>query len=1847
MIISVEAGCEFYSDCGACVADAGCGWCSNDPKGVGTGILSSKSTTTNGTALEGVDNEGNSLDLTTVGGGYAATGELITIKGQSRRVTATAADELTIEGSFALQGIGYLASPYFGHTVQDNSRGKSIVGVHKTKFTTELKSGYIVVPYLGDGGSHPYTVQSVQSDTQLATTELLASSFSDVEFQIGNYKCSGTISYPDTSKTTLYGSWAPNPTKFTTELKDGYTIATTAHGTPSAADARIGSVVNDQHAHLIHKFDHTFADQDLYVKIGSRGTGLISGVQGTSRITGSDPCKPGNPCALPTVFTEQLMVNDVIEILNNTDTSPNRDRHYYTVASIQDNAHMTINECILQDGDNQFDATTACTGMSDSIQDGKLPPFTRFMIRSVHAQGYLIAKKADAGLSYDYTGDDEAATSVVTTTAAQASTGTLTSYISKGYAVIAKVKEQDTEYSTDPDQKHPYAPKYERRVVHRVTGPSTFEITRKFSQGFDNAADGTTDFHFESCPTASNELGETRTEVGPGFISSAGSTEVYDNVQSCVVTSPQSTTTPQENMAHFTNWAHVGYHLTLSSTGVSRTITRVLSDTQIELNRCFEEGVTFNNYAYSYTVRKGKDVNKHMINNSWVNDNTVVASNHFLYWKPAFATGGSNSRQQHPVTQPKQVYSNALRASENKPLSEGYVIESQDAYLLYAPVCYGSGRCVAKASHSLVGLEGYKSTGGAIFSSSPPPVRNYDFVKIGTDDPNAPVVNGITMYTQPYYTNCKPVCTITAYYEGVAETHTVVGTVTSHNSTHLNTELPFAANNMSLYNNKPVPALTSDATTLYAPQEGISFRVRYVTGTGTVNWCPNGAYGELNCGPGTCSSNYRTCFADPAQNGIFKLTGASKSTKTKFKSETSAQWSLTVPCTTYCINNSTGETSAPNDVANGHTASTPMCTSDLTQVNPENVTISQVLSDTYLTVSTQFSQSNYKQCYSIGTIPGLGHVTSPAGSTNVNGDTQTRFQSQLKVGYNIQVGGITQKITSIASDSALTVGSPFAGGINQNSRYHFSGKLGTGEVSTSEGQTEVYGTLDVTETKFSEELAEGYLLMVGSHYKVVTAISSSTVLYVDTPFELYTMTGSLAGEDRYGKTFGIWRNSFNYDSCFTYDVDSDDDSGLGLTNLYATKHVYVEDACEIKPGCCGYKISGTVYPDKFAYYKIRPPHSNVNIHVRAKTTEDNIDLVWRKDAVPTYTTYDNTSVRESNPWAFTIPSSAITCGETYVGYDFGATMGTAAGVSQTHLANAFTTMQTELEVDFNSNTFGKGPGCQQGIDKKGQDATCGKADNNHNANPRSWTGMSAATSFAPSNCSFFYIGVRGDNRYPQKTGASEYDMTVFMEPYYPNFLCSDANGKDTSDGTESDPADACVFLGLTLVEDAAFVLNEDDDLAVLRLTPNTNMRKGAMYHSIKLHIYDGFEVRFTFRMSGFSVGCNSVLFPSGFCGGGDGLSFVIHDAIDGDMDIGCYGAAMGFATIAAEAQGDHFQRPRCMEVSSPTSNCDSGLSTSDIFTTDAATADDGNFDELCVKGALCWNYPNGSSGCGDSPGLCGAISCTKAIPKVFAVEFDTWNNPNIYDPKQGKSRWWINATAFVGYNDNHVAIFSNDNDATSSGTSNDHSGADHFAATPSIPAMADGQSHEVKIKYWAANPAGSHKLQLKKNRGLGYDTPVAATLDCQDRTADVDASLRSPAPDHCYPGTVVNSEPGTVSIYIDDMQKPVLQAKISLMKGSNANHVSDVDTDRYVLDLFGNGYVGFTAATGGERTGVHMNDAGVSRTFDYTKPDTSAGYGANTPAQYANEKAKKREGAAQRHEILSWTFCNKIGCVPI
>merc|ERR1711924_114566 len=86
----------------------------------------------------------------------------------------------------------------------------------------------------------------------------------------------------------------------------------------------------------------------------------------------------------------------------------------------------------------------------------------------------------------------------------------------------------------------------------------------------------------------------------------------------------------------------------------------------------------------------------------------------------------------------------------------------------------------------------------------------------------------------------------------------------------------------------------------------------------------------------------------------------------------------------------------------------------------------------------------------------------------------------------------------------------------------------------------------------------------------------------------------------------------------------------------------------------------------------------------------------------------------------------------------------------------------------------------------------------------------------------------------------------------------------------------------------------------MRLTPNSNQRKGSMFYSNKVHLYKGFQTSFQFKMTGFSVGCNSVMYPSGFCGGGDGFAFVIqkHD----DTQIGCTGSGLGYAKVLASTQ---------------------------------------------------------------------------------------------------------------------------------------------------------------------------------------------------------------------------------------------------------------------------------------------------------------------------------------------------------
>merc|ERR1719163_91379 len=1173
---------------------------------------------------------------------------------------------------------------------------------------------------------------------------------------------------------------------------------------------------------------------------------------------------------------------------------------------------------------------------------------------------------------------------------------------------------------------------WEKRIVTKIDASGSLTVDSPFSAKFGQGSEPSppTKYNYESCPSLAYENFDMRTENGMGVITSDGTNHVYDNVQYSKITTKAATAAPTTNdqAAEFVKHLKVGYKLTMD--GITRTVTKIVDNTLIHIDRAFKEGTQHKDYSYRFSVTGPRTGDYH------------------LHWKPSTSTGDYH---QNAVATDKMIYSRNMIATHTKSgaimggtRSPAWNNGKQDKYLLYPPVCYNSGRCVPKSSHSLVGVEKANPESVYVLSSKLPHESVVaDYVKVGTTvSPDK---------ASEYFKDCKPACTITVKGSGGAdagkyETRRVSKKI---NATYIQTEQPFNT------------IAADKATTL----EG---RVRYVTGTGTVH---------------------------VKQSVLAKtVTGASKETKTKFNSEFASGWTITIGC-------------------GGATCTAAQTTAN----NGQTKNITSVSTDTRLTTSQAFTSSFNKVDYTIGNIPGLGHVTASQNSKNVDGDANTRFQEQLKVGYTIHALSQTRTITSISSNKLLTIDSAFTTpGITTPASYKFSGKKGTGEVSvchstaaahcTTATPKQVDGTSDVTQTQFQNELALGYLFMLGDDYKVVTKIESNTRLEVDTAFSA-------------GKTYVS--NDYNYESCW---LSMGEEAGVNTPNReasYTNKKVYVEDACEIKPGCCGFKISSVVFPDRFAYFKIRPPHTNMNIRVVVKTTEDNVDLVVKKSAVPTTSSYDYKSVRESNPWALTIPQAKLTC-----------------------------------------------------------PAFAGRA-----------------ADMAPNNCDYWYIGVRGDNRYPQKTGASEYDLYVYTEFDWPNFLCTDAK--------DDQATNKCKWLGVAKNEDANMVTN-DDSQAVMRLTPNTNQRKGSMYYSRKVHLYEGFETSFQFRMTGFSVGCNSVLYPSGFCGGGDGFAFVIqkHD----DNQIGCTGSALGYAKVLATKQGNDWARHRCTIVSN-----DAELNACD-------DDDDGVFNDACIQGALCQVTGQKNGGCG-STGTCAFQSCNTAIGQLLAVEFDTWNNLKLHDPKQGVSRWWINATEFVGYNDNHVAIFSSNLGALES----DHALNEHFAATPSIPNLADGKNHTVKIKYWPQliDPGkehdGAYNRTNLKIRGAPHTANIPTCGDCEDTFTPT----KYPAPDNCYPSKTKNNQPGNFAIFIDDMKRPVLQTSISLRKsGSSTASCYDDDRDRCVLDEIGNAYIGFTAATGGERA------QGRAANGNHQK------YVASQSGSAA-ENAKKMLGAAQNHEILN------------
>ena len=423
---------------------------------------------------------------------------------------------------------------------------------------------------------------------------------------------------------------------------------------------------------------------------------------------------------------------------------------------------------------------------------------------------------------------------------------------------------------------------------------------------------------------------------------------------------------------------------------------------------------------------------------------------------------------------------------------------------------------------------------------------------------------------------------------------------------------------------------------------------------------------------------------------------------------------------------------------------------------------------------------------------------------------------------------------------------------------------------------------------------------------------------------------------------------------------------LGFYQTWSYKY------CEVDPGCCGFRVGSVVAPQMFAYYTVKPDHSNYNLRIATFTVNDNLDMYTRRDddggGRPDTTAYHSTSVRESVPWAIDEDASGFACTTPYQGI-------AALGIDPNN-------------VDLSIVT-----------------------------DPYASALALPALGNGSPNCVAWTVGVMGDNKYPQTVGASEYSARVFLEFNFGDFECADSGAAPVGPAGDPSRRAACVESGLRFVRDADVVRNNnvDGQRWVVRLTEAMQrtadgtfvkwgdaggapsypgaQRSGALWWHRKQHLADGFETNFVFQVTDPSQ-CGGA---DKICDGGDGFSFVIsNDARVDNTD------------LRSNSRWD------CPPSADGLRNgCDPG----------GVYGDSPNPDP----------YPDGFIGC-PADGLGYANSkksstvnyygewqeCSLGLRKSLAVEFDLFYNVERRDPKQGKQHWWINATEYISYNDNHL-----------------------------------------------------------------------------------------------------------------------------------------------------------------------------------------------------------------------------------
>lgn len=776
------------------------------------------------------------------------------------------------------------------------------------------------------------------------------------------------------------------------------------------------------------------------------------------------------------------------------------------------------------------------------------------------------------------------------------------------------------------------------------------------------------------------------------------------------------------------------------------------------------------------------------------------------------------------------------------------------------------------------------------------------------------------------------------------------------------------------------------------------------------------------------------------------------------------------------------------------------------------------------------------------------------------------------------------------------------------------------------------GVLTGTSSKFLSELAPGDIINDGTDDHRVVSITSDVYAALDDS----TLAGGTSLTINVKRCAGGRFDGTNHETTATIIDDTTREA-----YMHHPKHTYYQTYshlyCEVDPGCCGFRLSSVVNPERYAYYFVKPDHSDYDFRIAVHTVNDNLDLYTKIGATqPTRDDYDSTSVRESVPWAIDIDASTMVCSGNLTK----SVLGGATAVASA--------------ADAYNSALGKFI----------------HADNS-------------------PDCSQVTVGIMGDNRYPQTVGASEYTARVYMEFNFANFSCADSAESDDTYGANFSYLPKCVQHNLRFAGDAKPVLSNTfyydgethkstpiTQKSVIRLTESyarisssvsnvwkastdfrTSQRSGAVWWHRKVHIWDGFETNFEFRITN-PTQCGGA---DGICDGADGFAFVISND-DRQEAVDSFHGNDGWACTAADA-----------------SNAVTG---SVAYTLCAATTAGGGGMIGCPGDGLGY----GESTKADSASFNAVPSyCDAGLKKSLAVEFDTFYNVERRDPKQGKQHWWKNATEYVSYNDNHLGVFmttdtsyasqpwGSDVTRLTADHSDDDEGA-HYGSTPSVPTMADNLKHTVKIRYtrgFTTEKAGSgtiatnqrtvtgstddtaFKTELRTGFEFGYGGRVKANAKIKlnlDKTdiANADTSAiaglgfgidsmavrvltitednvtlmgdnnTEPAGflemhDSAFPTAVdtltnatrqsyniIKEFPGEIQVFIDDMDRYVFQVA-----------VEDRDMAK-ILDHDGNAYIGLTASTG-------------------SKGFAKVGY---TPAS-----------VHQTTDIYSWNYCSSPGCV--